>query len=47
MRMGGINALLAKRPLQQPTDDREVLPLIVGRQDDRVLVRRGTHDSVL
>ena len=35
--------LLGKSPLDQPNDDREVLALVVGRQDDRVLVIGGSH----
>lgn len=29
--------------LEQPNDDREVLALVVGRQDDRVLVLGDSH----
>lgn len=36
-------ALLVEGPLDQPGDDREVAPFIVGRQDDRVLVLGGSH----
>ena len=33
--------------LEQPNDDREVLALVVGRQDDRVLVAGlGSHRGV-
>lgn len=38
--VGGV--LLAKGPLQEPDDDREVPALVVGRQDDRVFVF-GAH----
>ena len=37
------NLLLTECPLDQPADNREVLPLVVGRQNDRVLVLDGTH----
>lgn len=39
--VGGV-VLLAKGPLQEPDDDREVPALVVGRQDDRVFVF-GAH----
>ena len=35
--------LLTESPLDQPADNREVLPLVVGRQNDRVLVLDRTH----
>lgn len=38
----GMGLLLAKGPLQEPDDDREVPALVVGRQDDRVFVF-GAH----
>jgi hypothetical protein len=37
------SALLAEGLLDQPGDNREVAPLIVGGQDDRVLVLGGGH----
>lgn len=40
---GEVCVLLAKGPLQEPDDDREVLALVVGRQDDRVFVFGGAH----
>lgn len=43
MRLKSKRILLGKGPLDQPNDDREVLALIVGRQDDRVLVLGGSH----
>lgn len=35
--------LLPKCPLQKPAHNREVAPLIVGREDDGILVLGGTH----
>ena len=35
--------LLVEGPLDQPDDDREVPPLIVGGKNDRVLVLRRCH----
>lgn len=37
------SALLVEGLLDQPGDNREVAPLIVGGQDDRVLVLGGGH----
>lgn len=37
------SALLGEGPLDQPGDDREVAPFIVGGQDDRVLVLSSSH----
>lgn len=39
--MGGSHLLLGEGAVQQPGDDGQVATLIVGRQDDRVLV--GCH----
>lgn len=37
------SVLLAECSLQQPADDREVATLVVGREDDGVLVLFGGH----
>ena len=37
--------LLSEGTVQQPGNDREVLSLIVRRQDNRVLVSLGSHDG--
>jgi hypothetical protein len=37
------NSLFAEGPLQQPTDNREVLPLVVGWEDNRVFALNGAH----
>ena len=42
MGIGG-KVLFAKGAFQEPDDDGEVLALVVGRQDDRVLVFGGAH----
>lgn len=38
-----LGILFGESPLDQPDNDREVLPLVVGRQDDRILVFGGAH----
>lgn len=38
-----MRSLLSKCPLQEPTHDGEVSPLIVRREDDGVLVAFGSH----
>jgi hypothetical protein len=40
-----VYGLLSEGTVQQPSDDREVLALVVGRQDNRVLVSLGSHDG--
>lgn len=40
-----LSILLFESPLDQPNDDREISPLIVGRKDDRVLVGRTHYEK--
>lgn len=41
--INGKSLLLPERPLQKPAHNREVAPLIIGREDDGVLVLRSAH----